>query len=182
MFCKNCGAQVSPDARFCHQCGEKLEPTILRPNPAGSYLKKRQEAQEAKRAARNLFLDRQKYSDFIVEIFRNDDYESQKQEIVGIGIRYPDFPYWFSANEGDVFYEGLPFVQNPSEAERKRAFGKLFTIQSLSDKEAVLLLHLSDGRQMEKTVPYGQEVIIDTLLEVTDMPRKSYSVTILENR
>ena len=72
---------------------------------------------------------------------------------------------------GDLFYEdyGDTLVQNPEESDIPRLIGLSFQIRSLNADSATLLVN-----QEERTVLYGEEFVIHSLLHLLDGASTSY--------
>ncbi|MDY5987713.1 hypothetical protein [Sporofaciens sp. SGI.106] len=76
---------------------------------------------------------------------------------------------------GDVFYEDFndTLVQNPKESEIPNMIGLLFKVISLDEDKVTLLIN-----QEERTVMYGEEFVVYSLLEVRDGASTGYRMQI----
>ena len=76
---------------------------------------------------------------------------------------------------GDLFYENFDdtFVQNPKKSEIPNTIGLLFQVISLDADKATLLIN-----QEERTVGYGEEFVVYSLLQMQDGASTSYRMQI----
>lgn len=77
----------------------------------------------------------------------------------------------YEISNGDIFYEDFydTLVQNPEESEIPNMIGVSFEVISLDEDNVTLLIN-----QEERTVMYGEEFVVYSLLEVQDGASTSY--------
>ena len=81
----------------------------------------------------------------------------------------------YEISNGDIFYEDFydTLVQNPEESEIPNMIGVSFEVISLDEDNVTLLIN-----QEERTVMYGEEFVVYSLLEVQDGASTSYRMQI----
>ncbi|MGN1413843.1 MAG: hypothetical protein ACI4WY_06335 [Anaerovoracaceae bacterium] len=81
----------------------------------------------------------------------------------------------YEISNGDVFYEDGydTLVQNPRESEVPNMIGLLFKVISLDADNVTLLIN-----QEERTIMYGEEFVVYSLLTVQDGASTSYQMQI----
>ena len=81
----------------------------------------------------------------------------------------------YEISNGDIFYEDFygTLVQNPKESEIPNMIGLLFKVISLDEDNVTLLIN-----QEERTIMYGEEFVVYSLLEVRDGASTGYRMQI----
>ena len=81
----------------------------------------------------------------------------------------------YEITTGDIFYENFDdtLVQNPRKSELPNTIGLLFQVISLDADKVTLLIN-----QEERTVGYGEEFVVYSLLQMQDGASTSYRMQI----